>query len=190
MKLVRFSVNGQFPRLGALQGDPILRPRGSQQLDWEVELGVVIGRTARFVAKEQALDYVWGYTIINDASARDFQFITSQWMAGKIFETAAPVGPYIADRKEITDPHALELRTWVNGKQMQSGNTKTFIFDVRYLVSYLSGLMTLAPGDLIATGTPPGVGLGKKPPVFLEPGDVVTMEITGLGRLENPVKEA
>src|SRR5207244_1094599 len=96
----------------------------------------------------------------NDASARDFQFITSQWMAGKIFETAAPVGPYIADRKEITDPHALELRTWVNGKQMQSGNTKTFIFDVRYLVSYLSGLMTLAPGDLIATGTPPGVGLG------------------------------
>src|SRR3989475_694538 len=111
-------------------GEPILRPRGSQQLDWEVELGVVIGRTARFVAREQALDYVWGYTIINDASARDFQFITSQWMAGKIFETAAPVGPYIADRKEITDPHALELRTWVNGKQMQSGNTKTFIFDV------------------------------------------------------------
>ena len=171
-------------------GEPILRPRGSQQLDWEVELGVVIGRTARFVAREQALDYVWGYTIINDASARDFQFLTSQWMAGKIFETAAPVGPYIADRKEITDPHALELRTWVNGKQMQSGNTKTFIFDVRYLVSYLSGLMTLAPGDLIATGTPPGVGLGKKPPVYLQPGDVVTMEITGLGRLENPVKEA
>ena len=169
---------------------PILRPRGSHQLDWEVELGVVIGRTARFVPKEQALDAVWGYTIINDASARDFQFITSQWMAGKIFETAAPVGPYIADRKEITDPHTLELRTWVNGKQMQNGNTKTFIFDVRYLVSYLSGLMTLAPGDLIATGTPPGVGFAKKPPVFLQPGDVVTMEITGLGRLENPVKEA
>ena len=171
-------------------GEAILRPRGSQQLDWEVELGVVIGRTARFVPKEQALDAVWGYTIINDASARDFQFITSQWMAGKVFETAAPVGPYIADRKETPDPHGLELRTWVNGKPMQNGNTKTFIFDVRYLVSYLSGLMTLAPGDLIATGTPPGVGLGKKPPVFLQPGDVVTMEITGLGRLENPVKEA
>jgi 2-keto-4-pentenoate hydratase/2-oxohepta-3-ene-1,7-dioic acid hydratase in catechol pathway len=171
-------------------GEAILRPRGSQQLDWEVELGVVIGRTARFVPKEQALDAVWGYTIINDASARDFQFITSQWMAGKVFETAAPIGPYIADRKETPDPHGLELRTWVNGKQMQNGNTKTFIFDVRYLVSYLSGLMTLAPGDLIATGTPPGVGLGKKPPVFLQPGDVVTMEITGLGRLENPVKEA
>src|SRR5207302_7087658 len=102
-------------------GDPILRPRGSKQLDWEVELGVVIGRTARFVSKEAALDYVWGYTIINDASARDFQFLTTQWMAGKIFETAAPVGPYIADRQEIADPHSLELRTFVNGKQTQRG---------------------------------------------------------------------
>jgi len=171
-------------------GDPILRPRGSKQLDWEVELGVVIGRTARFVSKEQALDYVWGYTIINDASARDFQFLTTQWMAGKIFETAAPVGPYIADRAEIADPHSLELKTFVNGKQMQSGNTKTFIFDVRYLVSYLSGLMTLSPGDLIATGTPPGVGLGMKPPVFMNPGDTCRVEITGLGSLENPIKDA
>src|SRR5258708_2999967 len=103
-------------------GDPILRPRGSKQLDWEVELGVVIGRTARFVSKEAALDYVWGYTIINDASARDFQFLTTQWMAGKIFETAAPVGPYIADRQEIPDPHALRLRTSGNGKQVQQGH--------------------------------------------------------------------
>jgi acylpyruvate hydrolase len=170
--------------------EPILRPRGSKQLDWEVELGVVIGRTARFVSREQALDHVWGYTIINDASARDFQFITTQWMAGKIFETAAPVGPYIADREEIPDPHNLELKTFVNGKQMQKGNTKTFIFDVRYLVSYLSGLMTLSPGDLIATGTPPGVGLGMKPPVFMSPGDVCRVEISGLGVLENPVKDA
>ena len=171
-------------------GEPILRPRGSKQLDWEVELGVVIGRTARYVSKEQALDYVWGYTIINDASARDFQFLTTQWMAGKIFETAAPVGPYIADRQEISDPHSLELKTFVNGKQMQRGNTKTFIFDVRYLVSYLSGLMTLSPGDLIATGTPPGVGLGMKPPVFMNPGDVCRVEIDGLGSMENPVKDA
>jgi 2-keto-4-pentenoate hydratase/2-oxohepta-3-ene-1,7-dioic acid hydratase in catechol pathway len=171
-------------------GEPILRPRGSSALDWEVELGVVIGRPARYVSREQALDYVWGYTIVNDASARDFQMLTSQWMAGKIFETAAPVGPYIADRTEVPDPHALSLRTFVNGKQMQNGNTKTFIFDVRYLVSYLSGLMTLMPGDLIATGTPPGVGLGMKPPVYLNPGAVVRMDITGLGTLENPVKEA
>ncbi|HEY7520135.1 MAG TPA: fumarylacetoacetate hydrolase family protein [Methylomirabilota bacterium] len=171
-------------------GEPILRPRGSKQLDWEVELGVVIGRTARYVGKEQALDYVYGYTIVNDASARDFQFLTTQWMAGKIFETAAPVGPYVADRQEIPDPHSLELKTFVNGKQMQRGNTKTFIFDVRYLVSYLSGLMTLSPGDLIATGTPPGVGLGMKPPVFMNPGDVCRVEIDGLGSMENPVKEA
>jgi acylpyruvate hydrolase len=172
-------------------GDPILRPRGSAQLDWEVELGVVIGRTARYVSREQALDYVAGYTIINDASARDFQFLTSQWMAGKIFETAAPVGPFIADREEVPDPHVLELKTFVNGKQMQNGNTKTLIFDVRYLVSYLSNIMTLSPGDLIATGTPPGVGLGIKPnPIWLQPGDVCRMEITSLGVLENPVKDA
>ena len=171
-------------------GEPILKPRGSNMLDWEVELGVVIGRTARFVPKEKALDYVWGYTIINDVSARDFQFIGSQWMAGKIPETFAPVGPYIADRTEIPDPHVLELKLWVNGKQMQSGNTKTFIFDVRYLVSYLSNLITLSPGDLIATGTPPGVGFARKPPVFLQPGDTCRLEITGLGQIENGVKEA
>ena len=170
--------------------EPILRPRGSNQLDWEVELGVVIGKTARFVSKEKALDYVWGYTIINDVSARDFQFIGSQWMAGKIPETFAPVGPYIADRTDVPDPHVLELKLWVNGKQMQGGNTKTFIFDVRYIVSYLSGLITLSPGDLIATGTPPGVGFARKPPVFLQPGDTCRLEITGLGQIENPVKEA
>jgi acylpyruvate hydrolase len=171
-------------------GEPILRPRGSTQLDWEVELGVVIGKTARYVPKEQALDYVWGYTIINDVSARDFQFIGSQWMAGKIPETLAPLGPYVADASEVRDPHALDLKLWVNGKQMQTGNTKTFIFDVRYIVSYLSNLITLSPGDLIATGTPPGVGFARKPPVFLQPGDVCRLEITGLGTLENPVKEA
>jgi len=170
--------------------EPILRPRGSSQLDWEVELGVVIGKTARFVSRDKALDYVWGYTIINDVSARDFQFIGSQWMAGKIPETFAPVGPYIADRTDVPDPHVLDLKLWVNGKQMQGGSTKTFIFDVRYIVSYLSGLMTLSPGDLIATGTPPGVGFARKPPVFLQPGDSCRLEITGLGQIENPVKEA
>jgi acylpyruvate hydrolase len=171
-------------------GEPILRPRGCQQLDWEVELGVVIGRTARYVSKEQALDFVYGYTIINDASARDFQFITSQWAAGKIADTLAPIGPWIADRAEIPDPHVLDLKTWVNGNLMQDSNTRDFIFDVRYLVSYLSGLMTLCPGDVIATGTPSGVGFGRKPQVFMQPGDVCRMEITGLGTLENPVKDA
>jgi acylpyruvate hydrolase len=171
-------------------GEPILRPRGEKRLDWEVELGVVIGKTARHVSREQALEYVYGYTIINDASARDFQFLTTQWSAGKIPDTLAPVGPYIADRAEIPDPHVLELKTWVNGALMQNGTTKNFIFDVRYIVSYLSGLMTLSPGDLIATGTPAGVGFSRKPPVALQPGDRVRLEITGLGMLENPVKDA
>jgi len=171
-------------------GEPILRPRGEKRLDWEVELGVVIGRTARYVAKEQALEYVYGYTIINDASARDFQFITTQWAAGKIPDTLAPVGPYIADRAEIPDPHVLDLKTWVNGTLMQNGTTRNFIFDVRYLVSYLSGILTLSPGDLIATGTPAGVGFSRKPPIPLQPGDKVRLEITGLGVLENPVKDA
>lgn len=171
-------------------GEPILRPRGEKKLDWEVELGVVIGKTARYVTRERALDYVYGYTIINDASAREFQFLTTQWSAGKIPDTLAPVGPYIADRAEIPDPHVLDLKTWVNGTLMQNGNTSNFIFDVRYLVSYLSGIMTLAPGDLIATGTPAGVGFSRKPPITLQPGDTVRLQITGLGVLENPVKDA
>jgi 2-keto-4-pentenoate hydratase/2-oxohepta-3-ene-1,7-dioic acid hydratase in catechol pathway len=171
-------------------GEPILRPRGEKTLDWEVELGVVIGKTARYVPREQALDYVYGYTIINDVSARDFQFVTTQWGAGKIGDTLAPVGPYIADRAEIPDPHVLELKTWVNGTLMQNGNTKNFIFDVRYIVSYLSQILTLQPGDLIATGTPAGVGFTRKPPITLQPGDTVRLAITGLGTLENPVKDA
>jgi 2-keto-4-pentenoate hydratase/2-oxohepta-3-ene-1,7-dioic acid hydratase in catechol pathway len=171
-------------------GEPILRPRGEKTLDWEVELGVVIGKTARHVSKEQALDYVYGYTIINDASARDFQFHTSQWSAGKIGDTLAPVGPYIADREEIPDPHVLDLKTWVNGTLMQNGTTRNFIFDVRYIIQYLSNIMTLSPGDLIATGTPAGVGFSRKPQITLQPGDTVKLEITGLGTLENAVKDA
>jgi len=171
-------------------GEPILRPRGEKTLDWEVELGVVIGKTARYVSKEQALDYVYGYTVINDVSARDFQFLTSQWAAGKISDTLAPVGPYIADRSEIPDPHVLDLKTWVNGTLMQDGNTKNFIFDVRYVIHYLTQFMTLEPGDLIATGTPAGVGFSRKPQVTLQPGDTVRLEITGLGTLENTVKDA
>jgi len=171
-------------------GEAILKPRGETRFDWEVELGVVMGRTARYVSREQALDYVYGYTIINDASARDFQMTTSQWGAGKIGDTLAPMGPYIADRSEIPDPHVLDLKTWVNGTLMQNGNTRNFIFDVRYIVSYLSQILTLEPGDVIATGTPAGVGFSRKPPVVLQPGDTVRLQITGLGTLENPVKDA
>jgi 2-keto-4-pentenoate hydratase/2-oxohepta-3-ene-1,7-dioic acid hydratase in catechol pathway len=182
-----------FPKwANAIQdpGEPVLRPRGEKTFDWEVELGVVIGRTARFVKKEQALDYVYGYTIINDVSARDFQFHTTQWSAGKVGDTLAPVGPYIADRAEIPDPHVLDLKLWVNGQLMQNGSTRNFIFDVGYIIQYLTGFMTLSPGDLIATGTPAGVGFSRKPQVTLQPGDVMKLEITGLGTLENPVKDA
>jgi acylpyruvate hydrolase len=171
-------------------GEPILRPRGEKTLDWEVELGVVIGKTARFVPKERALDYIYGYTIINDASARDFQFHTSQWGPGKMGDTLAPVGPYIADRSEIPDPHVLDVKTWVNGTLMQNGNTKNFIFDLGYIIQYLTNIMTLSPGDLISTGTPAGVGFSRKPQITLQPGDVCKLEIIGLGTLENPVKDA
>jgi len=171
-------------------GEPILRPRGEKTLDWEVELGVVIGKTARFVSKEKALDYIYGYTIINDVSARDFQFHTSQWGPGKMGDTLAPVGPYIADRTEIPDPHVLSLKTWVNGTLMQDGNTKNFIFDLGYIIQYLSNIMTLSPGDLISTGTPSGVGFSRKPQITLQPGDVCKLEIAGLGTIENPIKDA
>ena len=182
-----------FPKWGnAIQdpGEPVLRPRGEKTLDWEVELGVVIGKTARHIERDKALDCVFGYTIINDVSARDFQMITTQWGAGKIGDTLAPVGPYIADRSEIPDPHVLDLKTWVNGTLMQNGNTRNFIFDVRYIISYLSGIMTLSPGDLIATGTPAGVGFSRKPQITLQPGDKMKLEITGLGTLESSVKDA
>ena len=171
-------------------GEPILRPRGEKTLDWEVELGVVIGKTARFVTKDKALDYIYGYTIINDVSARDFQFHTSQWGPGKMGDTLAPVGPYIADRAEIPDPHVLSLKTWVNGTLMQDGNTKNFIFDLGYIIQYLSNIMTLSPGDLISTGTPAGVGFSRKPQITLQPGDVCKLDIAGLGTLENPIKDA
>lgn len=182
-----------FPKwANAIQdpGEPVLRPRGEKTFDWEVELGVVIGRTARFVRREQALDYVYGYTIVNDVSARDFQFHTTQWSAGKVGDTLAPVGPYIADRTEIPDPHVLDLKCWVNGQLMQNGSTRNFIFDVGYIIQYLTSFMTLSPGDLIATGTPAGVGFSRKPQVTLQPGDTMKLEITGLGTLENSVKDA
>ncbi|HTY77086.1 MAG TPA: fumarylacetoacetate hydrolase family protein [Candidatus Bathyarchaeia archaeon] len=171
-------------------GEPILRPRGEKTLDWEVELGLVIGKTARFVPRAKALDYVYGYTIINDVSARDFQFHTSQWGPGKMGDTLAPVGPYIADRAEVPDPHSLSLKTWVNGTLMQDGNTKNFIFDIGYIIEYLTNIMTLSPGDLISTGTPAGVGFSRKPQVTLQPGDTCRLEIASLGSLENPIKDA
>jgi len=180
----------KFPTAIIASGDPIVRPKGCQQLDYEVELAFVMGKRAKDVLAEEALEYIWGYTIINDVSARDFQLVTSQWMAGKICDSFAPMGQWIADRTEIPDPHVLELSTWVNGTRLQHGNSKNLIYNINVLVAYLSAHLTLIPGDIVATGTPAGVGFTRKPPVLLKGGDRVRMEITGLGTIENPVVEA
>ena len=174
----------------ALSGpdDPIIQPPHSTRLDWEVELGVVIGTTARHVNAADALDFVAGYCVVNDISERAFQMQSSQWDKGKGCDTFGPVGPFLVTRDEVPDPQNLDMRLDVNGRRMQSGNTRTMIFGVREIVAYCSRYMTLLPGDIIATGTPPGVGMGMKPePVWLRPGDIVELEIAGLGRQRQQV---
>ena len=162
--------------------DDVIQPKNSTKLDWEVELGVVIGSQAKYVAEADALNCVAGYCIVNDVSERSFQMATSQWDKGKGFDTAGPIGPWLVTQDEIRDPQVLDMRLDVNGKRMQSGNTRTMVFGVAKIISHVSHYMTLMPGDIIATGTPPGVGLGIKPtPVFLKPGDVMTLGIDGLG---------
>ncbi|SDN34834.1 fumarylacetoacetate hydrolase family protein [Ensifer sp. YR511] len=170
--------------LSALSGpnDDVIQPRGSTKLDWEVELGVIIGTKARYVEEADALSHVAGYCIVNDVSERAFQLQSSQWDKGKGCDTFGPVGPYLVTTDEVADPQDLKMWLDVNDKRMQDGNTKTMIFDVKTLVAYVSGYMTLYPGDIIATGTPPGVGMGVKPePIWLMPGDVMRLGIAGLG---------
>jgi 2-keto-4-pentenoate hydratase/2-oxohepta-3-ene-1,7-dioic acid hydratase in catechol pathway len=163
--------------------DNIMQPADSTQLDWEVELGVVIGRTARYVAAKDALRYVAGYCIVNDVSERDFQLkrSASQWSKGKGCDTFGPIGPWLLTSDELKDPQNLDMWLDVNGERRQTGNTRTMIFTVAQLVADVSRYMTLLPGDLITTGTPPGVALGMKPPQWLRAGDVVTLGIQGLG---------
>ena len=164
--------------------DDVIMPRGSTKTDWEVELGVVIGETAKYVAEEDALDYVAGYCVCNDVSERHFQAkLTGQWTKGKSCDTFGPTGPYLVTKDEISDPQNLDMWLDVNGKRMQTGNTKTMIFTVSQVISQLSELFTLHPGDVISTGTPPGVGMGMKPePVYLKEGDVMEVWIEGLGK--------
>jgi 2-keto-4-pentenoate hydratase/2-oxohepta-3-ene-1,7-dioic acid hydratase in catechol pathway len=157
----------------------------TQQVDWEVELGVVIGRTARHVLEEEALDYVFGYTVVNDVSARDLQSGDGQWVRAKSLDTFCPIGPVVVTADEIPDPQKLGIRCRVNGVMMQESNTLEMIFTVRDLVVFLSRAFTLLPGDVISTGTPHGVGVGRTPQVFLKDGDVVEMEIDHIGRLRN-----
>ncbi len=162
--------------------DPIMLPKGSVKTDWEVELGIVIGTRARYVSKKDALSYVAGYCTINDVSEREFQLERGpQWDKGKGCDTFGPVGPWLVTPDEIENVQRLDMWLDVNDKRMQTGNTRTMIFDCAKLVSYCSQFMTLLPGDIITTGTPPGVGLGMKPPTYLKKGDVVTLGIQGLG---------
>jgi ureidoglycolate lyase len=171
--------------LGAFSGpnDDVIQPRGSKKLDWEVELGIVIGKTARYVPEHDALDYVAGYCVCNDVSEREYQLERSgTWDKGKGCDSFGPTGPWVVTKDEVADPQALPLWTEVNGKRMQNGSTATMIFGVVKLVSYVSHFITLHAGDVIATGTPPGVGQGVKPePVFLKPGDVMRLGVEGLG---------
>ncbi|OLI82200.1 fumarylacetoacetate hydrolase family protein [Xanthomonas oryzae] len=168
--------------------DTVIIPRGSVKSDWEVELGVVIGDVARDVSVDEALNHVAGYAVINDLSEREFQLEHGgQWVKGKSADTFGPIGPWLVTRDEIADPQNLSMWLEVNGHRYQNGSTRTMVFGVAELVSHISRYMTLMPGDVISTGTPPGVGLGQKPPVYLKPGDVMELEIEGLGRQRQPV---
>ncbi|KIN70178.1 2-hydroxyhepta-2,4-diene-1,7-dioate isomerase [Sulfitobacter noctilucicola] len=163
--------------------DDVVMPRGSTHTDWEIELGVVIGKTAKYVAEAEALDHVAGYCIVNDVSERHFQNnLTGQWTKGKSCDTFGPTGPWLVTRDEVGDPQNLDMALDVNGERRQTGNTSTMIFTVAQIIAHLSTLFTLHPGDVITTGTPPGVALGMKPePVFLKKGDVMDLTIEGLG---------
>ncbi|MDX9754242.1 MAG: fumarylacetoacetate hydrolase family protein [bacterium] len=176
--------------VSALSGpfDPIENPRGASHLDWEVELAFIVGKEAKNIAEENALEYVAGYALMNDLSERFFQkHRDGQWVKGKSHDTFAPLGPYIATPEELPDVYNLSMVTKVNGEILQNGNTSSMIFKVPFLLSYISQFMTLKPGDIISTGTPPGVGAGKKPPRYLQPGDQIEQTIPGLGTQRHTV---
>lgn len=177
----------KLPNSLSAHGAPIILPSISRQVDFEAELAVVIGRRAKKVSEADALDYVFGYTLINDVSARDVQFGDGQWVRGKGLDTFAPLGPFITTRDEIADVQALKIEGILNGEVMQSSSTSKMIFKVPYLIHYITQAITLEPGDIIATGTPEGVGIFRKPPVLLKAGDVFDVVIEGLGTLSNPV---
>jgi len=171
--------------------DPIIIPRGSVKTDWEVELGVVIGKAAKYVSESNAFDHIAGYCVINDVSERDFQLERQgQWSKGKSCDNFGQIGPWLVTKDEISDPQSLEMWLEVNGERVQHGSTRTMVYGVAHLVSYLSQFMTLHPGDIISTGTPPGVGLGLNPPRYLKPGDIVELGISGLGQQrQNCIKD-
>jgi 2-keto-4-pentenoate hydratase/2-oxohepta-3-ene-1,7-dioic acid hydratase in catechol pathway len=168
--------------------ETILLPQDSEQVDYEAELAVIIGRRGKDIPQDKAMEHVYGYTIINDVSARNIQFEDIQWVRGKSYDTFAPLGPAIVTADEISDPHNLAIKLDINGQVLQDSNTSNLIFNIPYIISYLSKGFTFEPGDIIATGTPHGVGVFRKPQVFLKSGDVCTIEIEGVGILRNQVK--
>ena len=181
---------GKFPNTLVAHGEPIVLPKVAEKVDYEAELVIVIGKRGRHIPNTSvALDYVGGYTCGHDVSARDWQFRgeEKQWIIGKTFDTFAPTGPVLVTADELTNPHKLQVQLRLNGTTMQNSNTKEFIFGVPHLLWFLSQCVTLEPGDLIFTGTPPGVGISRKPQVLLKPGDVAEVEIEGIGTLKNPV---
>jgi 2-keto-4-pentenoate hydratase/2-oxohepta-3-ene-1,7-dioic acid hydratase in catechol pathway len=168
-------------------GESIVLPKVTQQVDYEAELGFVIGKRARYVAEASALDYVAGYLIVNDVSARDYQRRTSQWTMGKTFDTFAPMGPALVTADEVPDPHNLNINLTIGSEELQNSNTRNLIFNIPQLVASLSEVMTLEPGDVVSTGTPPGVGSARKPQRWLRPGETVSITIEKLGTLSNPI---
>jgi 2-keto-4-pentenoate hydratase/2-oxohepta-3-ene-1,7-dioic acid hydratase in catechol pathway len=177
----------KFPTAVIGPGAPIVLPKASTKPDYEAELGVVIGKGGRHIPESRWREHVFGYTIVNDVSARDFQMATSQWMIGKTFDTFAPIGPAIVTADEIEDPHNLAISLELSGVEMQRSNTSNLIFNVPKLIAYLSSVFTLEPGDIIATGTPSGVGFARTPPRYLKPGDEIRVRVEGIGELYTPV---
>ena len=162
--------------------DDIVKSKDSKKLDWEVELGIVIGKDAKHISENQSQDHILGYCLVNDVSEREWQIEKmGQWVKGKSHDTYGPIGPYLVTKDEISDPQNLQLWLDLNGKRMQDGSTNTMVYGVNFLISYISQFMSLQPGDIVSTGTPPGVGMGMKPQVFLKPGDVMELGIEGLG---------
>jgi 2-keto-4-pentenoate hydratase/2-oxohepta-3-ene-1,7-dioic acid hydratase in catechol pathway len=190
--------NEQIPKLPTLfskyttsiigPGEAIVLPKNSKEPDYEAELAVVIGKGGRYISKDRWRDHVFGYTNLNDVSARDYQAATSQWMVGKTFDTFAPIGPAIVTADEIADPQSLDIQMIINGETLQSSNTSQMVFGIPELIEYISSIFTLEPGDVISTGTPGGVGEAKKPPRWLRPGDHVVVRISGIPELHNEVR--
>ncbi len=181
------TIFSKFPSAVIGPGECIVLPKNSTQPDYEAEFAFVIGRGGRHIPAERWQEHVFGYTIINDVSARDFQMATTQWLMGKTFDTFAPMGPHIVSADEIRDPHALDISLSIHGEVLQHSNTRELIFKIPELVAYLSSVVTLEPGDVVSTGTPAGVGVARKPQRFLRPGDDVVVRVESIGELRNPV---